>query len=148
MFLPLDFLKNLCYNIIRNEKGVLKIMAEISLGSLYEFNKAAMTQVKPLDPIEFNIKTKEVIEEVAEEASEGKRYWMLLSNERKDYTVFKVMSAEGTLNEFRPTLKNRGLILSIDKQPDGNYEIWIRDPDTQENFIYYLFDYSFGVIEA
>ena len=47
-----------------------------------------------------------------------------------------------------PTLVNRGQVLSIDKQEDGNYEIWIRDPKTKENFVYYLFDYSYGIIKA
>ena len=40
------------------------------------------------------------------------------------------------------------LRLAIDLQKDGNYEIWIRDKKTKENFCYYLFDYSFGIIEV
>lgn len=119
-------------------------MAEITLGDLYSFNKNAMSQINPLDPIAFNMATKAMVDDMADRAV----YWMLLNNERKDYTVFKVNSAEGILNEIRPTLQNRGFVLSIDKQEDGNYEIWIRDIDTKENFVYYLFDYTFGIIEA
>ena len=70
------------------------------------------------------------------------KYWHLY------YTVFIIETFEGSLDEFRPTLLNRGQVLSIDKQEDENYEIWIRDPETKENFVYYLFDYSFGIIKA
>lgn len=123
-------------------------MAEISLGDLYSFNKQAMSQIKPLDPIEFNYTTKHCIEDICRRPRTENYYWMLLNNERKDYTVFNIKTIDGTIREFRETLMNRGQILSIDKQEDENYEIWIRDIKTQENFVYYLFDYNFGVIEA
>ena len=120
-------------------------MAEIDLGmNLYQFNQQGMAQEKPLDAIEFNIKVTEMVEDIATRS----KFWMLLSNERKDYTVFIILTTEGTYYEMIPTLRNRGEVLSIDKQEDGNYEIWIRDPDTKENFVYYLFDYTFGIIQA
>lgn len=119
-------------------------MAEITLGNLYDFNKQAMSNEKPLDIIAFNRKTSDLINDIINKS----KYWMLLNNERKDYTVFILLTKEGSLQELRPTLLNRGEILSIDKQEDGNYEIWIRDKETKENFVYYLFDYSFGIIEA
>ena len=58
------------------------------------------------------------------------------------------LTKEGTIKELIPTLTNRGQVLSIDKQNDGNYEIWIKDFNTKENFVYYLFDYTFGIIKA
>lgn len=111
--------------------------------TLYEFNKQAMNQFNSLDPIQFNLKTEEMINDLSK-----CKYLMLLNAERKDYTIFRILSAEGTVKELRPTLQNRGLILSIDKQENGAYEIWIRDDITKENFAYYLFDYSGAVIEA
>jgi hypothetical protein len=123
-------------------------MAEISLGNLYDFNKQAMAQFQPLDPIQLNIKLKEVCDNLYNESLKGKPYWMLLSNERKDYTLFIVLTSNGICAEMLPTLQNRGQVLTIDKQEDGNYEIWIRDPETKENFVYYLFDYGFGIIKA
>lgn len=117
----------------------------INLGmNLYDFNKQGMAQLDPLDPIAFNLATGHMVEDIASRS----KYWMLLSNERKDYTVFIILTKEGILNEIRPTLLNRGQVISIDKQSDENYEIWIRDPDTKENFVYYLFNYEFGIIEA
>ena len=123
-------------------------MPDIDLGmNLYDFNKQAMAQIEALDPIEFNKSTEEIADTMFLN-KEKKLAWMLLSNERKDYTVFIPLTKEGILKELRPTLRNRGLITDITKQEDGNYEIWIRDPETKENFVYYLFDYTFGLIQA
>ena len=123
-------------------------MSEITLGNLYDFNKQAIANEPPLDMIEFNIDTDNLISDIMAQAVKGHKYWMLLNNERKDYTVFILLTKEGTLKEFRETLQNRGQVISIDKQEDNNYEIWIREPETQENFVYYLFDYTFGIVKA
>ena len=123
-------------------------MAELNLGTLYGFNKEAMKNEKPLDPIQFNVQTKEVCVEMQEREAQ---YWMLLSHECRDYTIFNIIACQDVKDiecEFRPTLQNRGLILSIEKQPDENWEIWIRDKETEENFVYYLFPYDNGVIEV
>lgn len=121
-------------------------MAEINLGNLYEFNKEAMKNENPLDPIELNSKTAMV----AKDMKYGSEYWMLLCHERRDYTLFNIISVVNHLiiaDELKSTLQNRGFILSIDEQPDGAWEIWIRDFETNENFAYYLFQYDEGVIE-
>ena len=120
-------------------------MAEISLGDLYTFNKQAMSKVDPLSASLFHKDTRNMVSTIT---ASRKPYWMLLCRERNDYTLFIILTEEGIYNEMIPTLENRGEILSIDKQDDGNYEIWIRDPETKENFAYYLFDYTFGVIKA
>lgn len=126
-------------------------MAEINLGTLYDFNKEAMKNEKPLDPIQFNVKTKEVAQDMWEFIEDcGIQYWMLLCHERRDYTLFNILSAidaDSIIKELRPTLTNRGQILSIDKESETTWEIWIRDNETNENFAYYLFQYDTGVIE-
>ena len=120
-------------------------MAEFDLGlNLYEFNKQGMAQEKPLDPLTLNRQVSNMVKDIAARS----KYWMLLSNERKDYTIFIILTAQGTYNEMLPTLNNRGQVLSIDKQEDGNYEIWIRDFDTNDNVVYYLFDYNNAIIEV
>jgi hypothetical protein len=43
---------------------------------------------------------------------------------------------------------NRGYIIDLTTREDGSYEIWIRDKETEENFVYYLFDYTNAVIEV
>lgn len=113
--------------------------------TLYDMNKQAMNQEKPLDIIALHVKTKEMISDIYHRKIP---YWMLLCKERNDYTVFIPLTEDGTYNDMLETLNNRGQVLSIDKQGDGNYEIWIRDKDTQDNFVYYFFDYQFGVVKS
>lgn len=126
-------------------------MAEVNLGNLYDFNKEAMKNEKPLDPIQFNTKVAEIVEKMFTKCERyDQHYWMLLCHDRRDYTLFNIVASEEAntiAEELKPTLHNRGYILAIDEQPDGAWEIWVRDFDTQENFAYYLFQYDNGVIE-
>lgn len=125
-------------------------MAEVNLGTLYDFNKEAMKNEKPLDIIQFNFLTKEIVEDMIDKLECGGQYWMLLCHDRRDYTIFNVIAVSDNTTieaELRPTLNNRGSVLSIEKQADGAWEIWIRDFETEENFAYYLFQYDRGVIE-
>ena len=119
-------------------------MAEATM-TLYDTAKQLAANESPMDPIIFNKKIDEVSKKMK------KKYaWMLLCRERNDYTVFLTDNATqvNISEELSPTLRNRGQILLIDEQPDGAFEIWIRDPETQENFAYYLFDYSNGIIDC
>lgn len=120
-------------------------MAEINLGSLYDFNKQAYSKEKPLDVIALHVKTKNMITDIYNTKIP---YWMLLCRERSDYTVFIPLTLEGTYNDMLESLEARGEVLDIDKQEDGNYEIWIRDKKTNENFVYYFFDYRFGIVKS
>ena len=126
-------------------------MAELNLGTLYDFNKEAMKNEKPLDPIQFNTLTKDVATDMLANCDDDLHYWMLLCHERRDYTVFNIIAYSDVKDievELRPTLSNRGTIISIEKQPDGAWEIWVRDIETEENFVYYFFPYDNGVIEV
>lgn len=118
----------------------------VDLGvTLYDMNKQAMRSEPPLDMIMFNRKMIEVSDRIIESKKE---YWMLLNNERKDYTVFKInrFISRNIIEDISIALNNRGQILSIDKQKDGNFEIWVKDYNTGEAFAYYLFDYTFGMV--
>lgn len=122
------------------------VTKEIDTGiSIYEINKNLMKEDKPLDPIATNIAVKKAADGIL---TSFKKYWMLLCRERNDYTVFIVNGSNNLEKELKETLLNRGNLLSIDLQEDGNFEVWIRDPETEENFVYYLFDYTFGIIEV
>lgn len=119
---------------------------EIDSGlTLYDMNKQAFAQEQPLDIIALHIKVKNMIHDIYKRKIP---YWMLLCKERSDYTVFIPLTEEGTYNDMLETLQSRGDILSIDEQEDKNYEIWIRDKDTNENFVYYFFNYEFGVVKS
>lgn len=130
-------------------------MAELNLGNLYEFNKNAMSQMQPMDAIKFNLMLNSIADTMIDACeSTDKHYWMLLCHDRRDYTMFNILAAssnnalESVVNEIRPTLQNRGIILDIELQNTGAYEIWIRDIETLENFAYYLFPYDNAVIEV
>lgn len=116
--------------------------------SLYDMNKSLMANEKPLDPILLNRKIADVAKEMNRTG-----YFMLLNKERSDYTIF-YCSGRTTESckqeEISETIKNRGHVLSIDRTKDSikNWEIWIRDFDTEENFCYYLFECDQFVVEV
>ena len=125
-------------------------MGEVNLGTVYEMNKQLSLKTdKVLDPIAFNIKVKEIAKDVI-----SKGYWMLLSNERKDFTIFHMTSydVEKLYEELSETLKNIGSLVTAHKNADGAWEIWIRDtnPLTSEleDYVYYFFDYNNAIIEV
>ena len=127
-------------------------MANIELGNLYEFNKTAMSEFDPMDVIIFNRKLNSIADTMLDACDYcDQHYWMLLCHDRRDFTLFNIISASDMhdiINELKPTLENRGLVLDIELQDTGAYEIWIRDTETEENFAYYLFPYDNGVIEV
>lgn len=132
-------------------------MAEVDLGmNLYDFNKQAMSQEKPLDFIMLNKAFKLIYKTLTDkfyggvESFNSNRYWMLLCNERRDYTVFRFevdFDSKKFLKDLQECLLNRGAVLSIELTDEGNFEIWIRDELTNENFVYYFFNYTEAVIE-
>lgn len=115
--------------------------------NLYDFNKVNMAQIKPYDPIVLNRMCGRIADDLW--ALEKPTYWMLLCRERNDYTVFRIESDKEELKSaLVECVSNRGMVLDISKQEDGAYEIWIRDIDTKDNVVYYLFDYNGGIIEV
>ena len=125
-------------------------MAEFDLGmDVYDLNKQGMAQQKPLNHLELARK-----QELLEKWFEGHvvNYAMLLCNEQKDYTIFKLTGSSTTeyiaAKETIGCLKDRGQILSIDPadEKENAYEIWLLIDG--EAYVYYLFDYSRAVIEC
>ena len=127
-------------------------MAEVNLGTLYDFNKELMKKERVIDPILFNTQMNKIAREMFVDAeTKDEHYWMLLCHDRRDFTLFNIIASEEIdtiVEELKPTLVNRGEIIAIDKQPNGAWEIWIRDAFSAENFVYYLFKYDNGVIEV
>jgi hypothetical protein len=126
-------------------------MAEVNMGTVYEVNKKlSLENDKPLDPIALNLKVKDM----AKKMSVGD-FWMLLCNERRDYTIFDVK--KGNVKDIEPELKetltNRGEVITIFWNENYNaWEIWIRGihPLTteREDCMYLFFDYSSAVVEV
>ena len=123
----------------------------ITLGNLYELNKQALAKSNPLTEEEINT-IKPQIEEWFNWQIDG--YAILLCRERYDFTIFHLYekanpnpSMVATL-ELIETLKNRGQILSIEKDMtnDKAWEIWIKIEN--EIFAYYLFNCDDWIIEC
>lgn len=126
-------------------------MAEVDLGmNLYEFNKQGMKVYDPLDRIALGVKVSDMAKEIF--AREGSlKYWMLLNNEMKDYTLFHFNNRDNKnqfQKDFIETILNRGVdVTEIELQPDGAYEVWVRDKKTGEDRLYMFFNYEWGVVE-
>lgn len=122
----------------------------IVMGSLYEMNKTIMNSAPALTKDEIEKKRIELQDKFFNKGTG--RYYMLLCNERKDYTVFH-LSFSGTLSCIQASydiiecLKNRGEITAIDYMEEtGAYECWIRRSGI--SYMYALFPYDAAVIEC
>lgn len=125
---------------------------EVVLGNLYEMNKQAMLSQSSL--------TKEQINTIKPELEKWfnwtlDRYAMLLCRERYDFTVFHLYENTNpnpprvAVTELIDVLKNRGKILSIEKDSEtmnNAWEIWLKIDG--EAFAYYLFGCDDWVIEC
>lgn len=121
--------------------------------NVYDFNKYNIKQIKPLDETWVKQHCLEVAEEIMK--TKNSHYWMLLCREIYDITMFNVLNENINAIEFKTILgeeiyeclKERGKIIDFVQREDNNYEIWIRDKASKENFVYYLFNYNLGVID-
>lgn len=114
---------------------------------LHAMNKMLMAQLPELAEKRKSELSKE-IRNLALVEDGAFKYLMLLSNERKDYTVFALRNknrlelADTLAKEVMECLENRGQIKEFDVKKDTNaIEIWIDDA------FYALFVYDLGVIE-
>lgn len=125
---------------------------EFAMGTLYDLNKGLVQQNEPkLSEGVLNSK-KEIIKNFV--INTDNNYYMLLSNERKDYTIFTI----GTRDQYEDKCKklvsilvdecliNRGEIRGIDVTKDkGAIEIWMSIEE--ESYVYYFFPYDAAIID-
>lgn len=124
---------------------------EIKLGTtLYDVNKQIMTKEKPLTSNQL-IEIQDKLETWFNWYLDG--YAILLCRERYDFTVFHLYEKANpnppkiAAKELIDLLKERGKILSIEKEIDDNkWEIWLKID--KEVFAYYLFPCDDWVIEC
>ena len=117
----------------------------IGLGSLYEANQELMKKEKEMSKSE----TLEAVKKTMTLFNNGQKYFMLLCNDRRDYTVFhrnNIKIVNSPDNDLADCILNRGSLLAIDETNEGNFEIWIKIDGTP--YCYYLFPYDFGIIES
>ena len=125
---------------------------EVILGNLYDMNKQAMLSQPVLTKEQID-KIKPDLEDWFNWTLDG--YAMLLCRERYDFTVFHLYEKENpdppkiAVTELIDLLKNRGKILSIEKDSEtmnNAWEIWVKIGE--EAFAYYLFGCDDWVIEC
>ena len=123
---------------------------EVPIGNLYEMNKSVMNKAAALKTDEIEDRK---ISLISFFITNECHYYMLLCNERKDYTVFHIWqkrTAESEItaaSEVIECLKERGEILAIDYMEEtGAYECWIRRSGM--SYMYALFPYDAAVIEC
>lgn len=124
-----------------------KPTTEVTLGNMYEINKQYYAQQEPLTEDEIANRINGIAEWFD---SQMGKYFMLLCNERKDYTIFNLNQKtkekyQAAAADVIDCMRNRGIILDVELQEDGAFEIWIKDGE--ESFVYYFFPYDIGVIE-
>ena len=113
-------------------------MADIKT-NLHDLNKMVVGQLPELN--------KKGIEELASDIRtlerKKEKYFMLLSNEKKDYTIFNKVKEKGSLDlEVLDVISTRGKIKEYEVMGDYDaIEIWV-----DETF-YALFPYDLGVVE-
>lgn len=123
---------------------------EASLGTLYDANKALIKQTeKPLSPSKLREK-KVLISQFCRQTNN--EYYMLLNNELKYYSLFKVKDksyvhydkiAEETIDIFQTDFD--APIYVIDKDEIGGaIEVWVEID--KEMYMFLLFPYDMGLI--
>jgi hypothetical protein len=134
------------------DKEEEKKTTEASLGNLYDMNKIFIKDHEP-ELTEGNLNSKkQILIDFIKKCNNN--YYMLLCNERKDYTVFRWKDLNSALAPFEianilvdECLKNRGSIRGIDlTQAKDAMEIWLVIDD--DAYVYYFFPYDAAVIEV
>lgn len=126
-------------------------MADFSMGTLYDLNKAQMVKEEPFKPNSLRKALKKEIVPFVLAAKD--KYFLLLCKERSDYTVFAFENKgdgafKNAIDGLEECLLNRGNVLSIDRFKEVNdaVEIWVKIDD--EACMYYFFPCDDFIIEV
>lgn len=121
-------------------------MEQIEVGTVYEWVKKEKEASQPMSDNKIN----ELLSNIGAWFSVdlNNQYYMLLSNENRDYTVFNFLTDNyyKAVQELKEVLSTRGNIHSIDyNHAEKYYEIWMKKDD--ELSIYLLFPCNDFIIE-
>lgn len=126
---------------------------ELNMGNLYDFNKNAMKQEKPIDAILANKRITDICNTMYISTGTDS-YYMLICPDNRQYVIFHIDGENSTplsiKNEVILTLKNRGEIIDIDMthKDEKIWEIWIKDKYTNDLYMYQLTDYTKEIIHC
>ena len=127
----------------------------IAIGTLYDLNKQVISQLPEMPQEQIQEQLFKIKKWIA--ASEA-NYMMLLCREKADYTLFHfcgrgiVVSWEkdipsNAIKALEECIKNRGILMSINKAAEDAWEIWIKDFFNKEVHMYMLFECDSMIID-
>ena len=99
-------------------------MAELNMGNLYEMNKQLVAKYeKELKGKALSNKVINTVKPYLKDFIKNEEYFMLLCNERKDYTIFHLNNNEESIIDkisewLLLCLRNRGAVFGIDRTQD------------------------------
>jgi len=131
---------------------------KIEVGTLYDLNKQVISQLPEMPQEQIQEQLVKIQKWFVE--SNGK-YFMLLCREKADYTLFNFNGKDipdvflefiekmsiKAIKELEECIKNRGILMSINRAPVDAWEIWIKDFFNKEVHMYMLFECDPMVIE-
>ncbi len=124
--------------------------SNVVLGSLYDMNKGLVEKSVPDLTAEELESKKTLVADFLKDTNN--KYYMLLCNDRKDYTIFRRASTNNVGTELiniliDECLKNRGKTKSIElTEAKDAIEIWLSIDE--ESYCYYFFPYDTAVIQC
>ena len=118
--------------------------------TLYDVAKQGAAAASPLPECALMQMQKDICDFVLKHPD---HYYMLLCNERKDYTVLHTEYGIGwdltVASIVQECLQNRGNIVEYEIQEQtGGIELWIRDDVYEDAAAYYFFPYGAAIIEC
>lgn len=128
-----------------------KKTSNVVLGTAYEINKNLVEKYEKELTIEEKENKKQEISTFIRDTNN--RYYMLLCNDRKDYTIFSLLDGEKDKSEDTAVilvdecLFNRGIVKGIDLTENKDaFEIWLSID--KEAYCYYFFPYDNAIVEV
>lgn len=140
---------------------------EMEVGTLYELNRSIAAQLPPQPQEHLQeqlLKIKNWFYDNVEQ------YAMLLCREKADYTLFNIATQptfkivdgpeielyadfdetvyDKLIKNLELCIKNRGILMAINKATEDAWEIWIKDIKNKEIHMYMLFECGPMVIEV
>lgn len=110
----------------------------------YEFNKQTYLNLPELNKDAIELAFKQVDEFLQRD---NHKIYMLLSNEKRDYTVFlkQIKNRTVLLDGIKDVILSRGKLKGINVA-NRDIDFWIEN--NSECYLYKLFDYTWGVIKC
>lgn len=128
----------------------------IEIGTLYDLNKQVISQLPEMPQEQIQEQLIQIKEWFLKKQGQ---YFMLLCKEKADYTLFNFNRSFNfhqkkyyddvclAIKNLEKCIKNRGILMSMNKSTEDAWEIWIKDFFNKEVHMYMLFECDPMVID-